>query len=1123
MLKSAKSICGTKPNKDKFEREKIAVGALFSHLLRCLPDHATDLIRGLPHWTYDEAGIESIEAVTVTPAHLQSDKEKAIGDDDKKSEKFKQTDIVDVPHPHRVWCMLSERYAPNTNVHVRLLQSKLYRLTMDTEYDFMAYVSQIDSLCARLAELNDSVSDRTKMAVLLSGLPSSAGTAVTTIDTSRDIKSYRDAVTYLTDYFANLAGRAGTVPAASPGLITAAHTFGVSLAMTSNSGASSSTADTRCSACNKKGHTPDGCWKLHPELRPAHMGKHKRNASQHANVKGANKSKGSNDVKHNSEAAAAPKRDVQCDYCMRYGHTEDECKTKQRAKERREEKEQTAVTNTNQKAAINRTWGNRGIAMPVYAVSACTDDFIVDSGSSFHMCNQASMFSDLHDLAKPQSLDSFQTDARATIAYKCGSVPVTTSVNGVVCTYLLHDVLYVPTSRTSLLSPGLMHKQRPEYMAVSSSSSWTWYDANKQPVMQATRASNDTVWLLNIVHKSQSSTPTASTPTAALAQSSESKDAATSLTTWHCRLGHTASPTIIAALRAAGITMPSEKQLSHVCPACAAGKITRAPFPKQARHRAREPMERIHTDIAGPVTPESIDGYKYVCTFTDDATRYSAVEVMRYKSDFFKLFADFSTFHSKHLEKKIKYLRRDNAGENTSNELQAYLLNNGIKDELTVPYTPQQNGVAERKNRTLFERARAYMQHATMPKSFWADALYLACDVMNNLPNKGLGGRTPASCFGIGTADLHEFKIFGCAAYAKLPNVDGAKLPKLDARAHQCVWLGRDQHSAGYRLYDLEDSKLIVSRDFIVDETRFPFKEQFDEYERDVGKEAADEARALPEFDGDSDSDFDPTVDGSSGSDSDDDGAASPTDAHGARDHDSNSSSSSSSNGSSGSSTDIKSNAQAQPTRHSTRSNFGVGPLRYGGGVDPRMCVFNVHDGDDVIDSDEPRTLSEALSMSDAKEWRAAAQKEIDALHTNGTWTLSPLPVGRKPIKTTWVFKRKRNPDGSIEKYKARLCAKGFTQKPGIDYSDTYAPVPQPKTVRTVLALAAHMHLSISQYDVESAFLNGVLNEDLYMKQPDGFDDGSGRVCHLRKAIYGLKQASRVWIWISSLSQACKI
>ncbi|CAI7890560.1 unnamed protein product [Closterium sp. NIES-53] len=155
----------------------------------------------------------------------------------------------------------------------------------------------------------------------------------------------------------------------------------------------------------------------------------------------------------------------------------------------------------------------------------------------------------------------------------------------------------------------------------------------------------------------------------------------------------------------------------------------------------------------------------------------------------------------------------------------------------------------------------------------------------------------------------------------------------------------------------------------------------------------------------------------------------------------------------------------------------------------------------------EPATVEEALSGPQKKEWKAAMDAEFNSLIENGTWELVKLPEGRRPISSKWVFKVKSGADGALERFKSLLVAKGFQQKEKVDFGEIFAPVVKPVTLRTVLAGAAVKGWHV----ITTAFLNGILLEDMYMAQPDGYEDGTSRVCKLKKAIYGLKQAPRCW------------
>ena len=153
------------------------------------------------------------------------------------------------------------------------------------------------------------------------------------------------------------------------------------------------------------------------------------------------------------------------------------------------------------------------------------------------------------------------------------------------------------------------------------------------------------------------------------------------------------------------------------------------------------------------------------------------------------------------------------------------------------------------------------------------------------------------------------------------------------------------------------------------------------------------------------------------------------------------------------------------------------------------------------------------MESDEKAEWRKAIDDELEQLQEKGTWKSEELPDGREAVGCKWVFLRNKDEDGNIKAYEARLVARGFSQKPGADYSDTgtFAPVMRFETMRTMLALAAINGWDLRQMDVKGAYLNGWLKEEIYMKQPAGFDDGSGRVCRLVRQLYGLKQAGNEW------------
>ena len=167
-------------------------------------------------------------------------------------------------------------------------------------------------------------------------------------------------------------------------------------------------------------------------------------------------------------------------------------------------------------------------------------------------------------------------------------------------------------------------------------------------------------------------------------------------------------------------------------------------------------------------------------------------------------------------------------------------------------------------------------------------------------------------------------------------------------------------------------------------------------------------------------------------------------------------------------------------------------------------------------DTDEPTTVREALSSSDSEHWHQAMQNEMKSLYEHNVWELTDLPEGQKAVGSKWVFKVKHKADGSVERHRARLVAQGFSQKYGVDYDETFSPVVRFESIRTVIALAVEKGLKLYQMDVNTAFLHGELEEEIYMKQPEGFvtEEKEHLVCKLNKSLYGLKQSPRSWNYV---------
>ena len=196
------------------------------------------------------------------------------------------------------------------------------------------------------------------------------------------------------------------------------------------------------------------------------------------------------------------------------------------------------------------------------------------------------------------------------------------------------------------------------------------------------------------------------------------------------------------------------------------------------------------------------------------------------------------------------------------------------------------------------------------------------------------------------------------------------------------------------------------------------------------------------------------------------------------------------------------------PIRRSTREKMAAISSDY-------VVYLQEHEFDVGMLENDPINFQQAMKDSNSHKWIDAMNEKIKSMADNDVWDIVPLPKGARPIGRKWIFKTKRDSKGNVEKYKARLVAKGFTQKEGIDYKETFSPVSLKDSLRIILALVAHFDLELHQMDVKTAFLNGDIEETIYMVQPENYVSGDAKsmVCKLKKSIYGLKQASRQWYY----------
>ena len=504
---------------------------------------------------------------------------------------------------------------------------------------------------------------------------------------------------------------------------------------------------------------------------------------------------------------------------------------------------------------------------------------------------------------------------------------------------------------------------------------------------------------------------------------------------------------------------------------------------------------------------------KYFVTVKDDCTCIVWAKPLVNKGQAAQAVRDFIVWAETQLSSRgyrVLRLRSDGGGEYTSNEQRAFLMQRGIELQRSAAYTSQQNGLAERLNLTLLNDVRAMLHGARLPHMLWSDVLLTAVHLRNRCVIRALAGQTPYEAWHGVKPDISNLRAFGCLAYAHL-HLHQQPQGKLGVRAIPCALIGYAPEAKAWLLWDAARRVVLESRDVRFEERLSWF---------DTASRSAGSGGALPASAVDSSSSLDTRVAGGNESDGDEGHPEEPAPADGDNGDDP---------------TDhlplsqlllghhaaqpaaagpLVESAAARSIRRQLMDHNAPGPRdRAPSALGSVLGQLEDGEANVVQDSqDVPSSLREALTGPDAKHWRPAVQGEYDSIQEARTYDIVELPHGRTAIGCKFVLAKKLLADGSV-KYKARLVAKGFTQQAGIDYQETYSPVVRYASLRALLSLAAHHDWEAHHMDVKAAYLNGLLQEEIYMQQPEGFVAAGKEqlVCRLRKALYGLKQAGRAW------------
>ena len=498
------------------------------------------------------------------------------------------------------------------------------------------------------------------------------------------------------------------------------------------------------------------------------------------------------------------------------------------------------------------------------------------------------------------------------------------------------------------------------------------------------------------------------------------------------------------------------KELRPRCEPCEKGKATKPPARDQDKKgrkiRTKQPLERLHADLVGPITPVTPrTQYKYLLVVVDDYSRYTVTKAIKTKDTARNALMEIIMALETATSRKVKGIQADWGGEFRNNELEAELRQRGTIMKETVPHHSETNAVVERANRTIFTMNRTILAAAKMPKGLWDYASAWSAYTKNRVPHKSIGTSPIKRMFPETDIEAQRSNLrkFG----EKVVCYDYAPKDKLSARSYAGRIIGYTHTHEVYRVLDKGGAGRVTKNPKGIQEE--------DDTEETIGEERAEEeepTKTGPPEELQAEEASEPP--------------AAPKKKRTGKDWE-------------------KIVAKREPSSRIRQPTWKIQPVG--------------------TDADHP-TDQQARESPEREKWAEARRKEREQLEKYGVFTRiskEDIPEGTKIVDTKWVYVVKRKKDGSIEKYKARKVGRGFTQVHGINYDDTYSQMMRAETFKILIVLALHHDWDIRQWDVVAAYLQADLKHQIYVS--DINEKGEVEYWLLHKALYGLKQAGHEW------------
>ena len=510
--------------------------------------------------------------------------------------------------------------------------------------------------------------------------------------------------------------------------------------------------------------------------------------------------------------------------------------------------------------------------------------------------------------------------------------------------------------------------------------------------------------------------------------------------------------------------MPNELENEYLkCGTCVQNKMHNSKF-ENNRHKSKEMLEIIHTDINGP-HPNGYNGEKYFVSFIDDYSKIAKVYIMKTKSEFYEYLTEFTNEIENLTGNKIKKLRLDNAKEMMSKDVKKFVSGRGITLDTCPPYVHELNGTAERYNRSIMNTARCLLSDAKLNLIYWPEVIKTTAYLKNRIITNTIERKTPYEIMMGEKPDISNLKIYGSKVFVRVPEV--RRKNKWDRKADVGKLVGYER--VGYRV--LIRNKVIIARhvDIIEDDVK------------QIGFSSDDNFKNLSEYESNQKEYCEKNFENESENES-----------FQSLENNENIMNEKTSNN------NLKKNEMSKgdtpkkhkvetPLRRSTRERKQTDlykPENYA------YCVYV-----NFVSTHTPKTYFDAINSDENEQWKNAMTREIKCLKEKETFELVKKPRNRKILDLKWIFTKKAD-----DKYKARIVVLGYQQEKIID--DLYSPVAKTETLKMLLTLSVQKNLFVHHTDVDSAYLNGEIVSEVYVQQPEGYNDNTGRVWKLKKALY---------------------